>query len=313
MKQQWFWLVLALGVSAQAAPIAGNTLSGKITDWPAGKTGEVQLGVAYSAQNSADHLSTVLATAPVDENGNFSLKLPAAAAVAAVLPKIDTKYLFQNSCKGELKLAAPAQVNFFELNAYADFLSLGTLNWRTTVLRKPKPGDSAGLIAFASAPAQLTGQVACNPTGWQTVAQSWDTKLAAGWNVLAAVAGTPKDKTVPLSVGTANLPDKAFWHIYYAYSGVGLTSAGETIGPSPTGRFAVVSVDAGGPADKAGLRPGDVFVSVDGFTQGLPDCGCDIADVSSRLGGEPGTPVVIVVKRGAETLTFTVVRQLIRE
>ena len=57
-----------------------------------------------------------------------------------------------------------------------------------------------------------------------------------------------------------------------------------------------------GPADRAGLRPGDELVAIDGArVQGQ-------ADATSRLRGVPGTPVSVIVRRDGTEQSFQVVR-----
>ena len=76
------------------------------------------------------------------------------------------------------------------------------------------------------------------------------------------------------------------------------------------GRPIIVSVISGGPAQRAGLRSGDVFVSVDGVNvQQL-----EPAEIAARVRGEEGTTVEIVVERpsSGERLTFSIVREEIR-
>lgn len=62
-----------------------------------------------------------------------------------------------------------------------------------------------------------------------------------------------------------------------------------------------------GPAAKAGVKAGDILIKIDGvaLAENAP------LDEVSRIRGEVGTPVAITVKRGDETLDFTIVRQVI--
>ena len=85
------------------------------------------------------------------------------------------------------------------------------------------------------------------------------------------------------------------------YFGVGMS-----VGPQPNGKTAVKAPFPGSPAYKAGIRPGDVLVSVnDKPTEGL-----NTTEIADLLKGDRGTPVKIVVSReGApDYLTFTVIR-----
>lgn len=68
--------------------------------------------------------------------------------------------------------------------------------------------------------------------------------------------------------------------------------------------FLVTKVNQGGPADQAGLLPGDLFVAVDGTDVR----GWVINDASALVKGEENTNVAITVVREGEELTFTVTR-----
>jgi carboxyl-terminal processing protease len=73
-------------------------------------------------------------------------------------------------------------------------------------------------------------------------------------------------------------------------------------------RIKIVRVLPGSPAELAGLLAGDVILQIDRqATVNLP-----AADAQSLLRGPVGAPVVLKVKRGAEALTFTIIRQNIR-
>lgn len=66
----------------------------------------------------------------------------------------------------------------------------------------------------------------------------------------------------------------------------------------------------GSPAAKAGLRPGDIFMAIDGDTV----TGWTSSQVSERLKGQAGTPVKVTVKRPYvqdSILTFNIIREKI--
>jgi len=76
------------------------------------------------------------------------------------------------------------------------------------------------------------------------------------------------------------------------FGGVGIDGA-----PRADGQIVVRQIVAGGPAHLAGLKPGDVLVSIDG----KPTRGSDFREmVDRRLRGRAGTKVLLVVHRPGE-------------
>ncbi len=87
------------------------------------------------------------------------------------------------------------------------------------------------------------------------------------------------------------------------FGGVGIDGA-----PWADGRIVVKQLVAGGPADLAGMKVGDVITQIDGkATEG--SIFKDIVD--HRLRGRAGTPVTIVVRRpgSPKPVTFTLIRR----
>ncbi len=85
------------------------------------------------------------------------------------------------------------------------------------------------------------------------------------------------------------------------YSGVGLwVRAGRT-------GVVVSSVQKGSPAEDAGLVPGDVIASVDGW----PTSGGSVGEVVQRLRGPNGSEVTIGALRGGVVTTLTVERSVL--
>ncbi len=68
--------------------------------------------------------------------------------------------------------------------------------------------------------------------------------------------------------------------------------------------FLVTKVNEGGPADQAGMLPGDYMIAVEG--QDIREM--DINDTSALVKGEENTQVRITVLRGTEEITLTITR-----
>jgi carboxyl-terminal processing protease len=73
------------------------------------------------------------------------------------------------------------------------------------------------------------------------------------------------------------------------------------------GKMVVSIVFPGGAASAAGLQAGDVLTAIDGETL---DAATDSSEAGLRMRGEPGSHLQLTVLRGAETLTFDLVRQV---
>jgi carboxyl-terminal processing protease len=85
------------------------------------------------------------------------------------------------------------------------------------------------------------------------------------------------------------------------YGGVGME-----IGAKDS-KATVISVFPGSPAEKAGIRSGDHFVKVDdNYVEGL-----SISEIASKVRGEPGTKVKLLLERNGKLLEFTLTRELI--
>ena len=75
-----------------------------------------------------------------------------------------------------------------------------------------------------------------------------------------------------------------------------------------TNRIMVLSPIKGSPAEKAGILPGDLIISVDGVEYTAED----MTVASSKIKGEEGTTVKIEVLRGTETKSFELKRENIK-
>ncbi|MBR4992338.1 MAG: S41 family peptidase [Clostridia bacterium] len=89
-----------------------------------------------------------------------------------------------------------------------------------------------------------------------------------------------------------------------SYVGIGVTYSVEE-----ATKYQITGVTAGGPADLAGILPGDFLVSADGTQVSSLESTDDLAAI---VKGEVGTTVTIVVKRGEEELTFNITRDTVR-
>lgn len=87
------------------------------------------------------------------------------------------------------------------------------------------------------------------------------------------------------------------------YSGIGARLA-----PDPLG-VRIMSVFRGGPAERAGIRNGDVVIAVDGKTI----AGVAVDDVVNKIKGEPSSTVRLEILRGNEPTprVFSVVRRTV--
>ena len=89
-----------------------------------------------------------------------------------------------------------------------------------------------------------------------------------------------------------------------AYVGIGVTIQVEENVPG----FLVTKVNQGGPADQAGMLPGDRLIAVDG----VDVTGMDVNDASALVKGEENTTVELTVLREGEEVVLTVTRMLVQ-
>ena len=86
-----------------------------------------------------------------------------------------------------------------------------------------------------------------------------------------------------------------------AYVGIGITITVRAEGDG----FSVTKVNAGGPAEAAGMLPGDVIVEIEGQSA----AGMTADDARNLVRGEPDTQVQLKVQRDSETVAFSVTRK----
>lgn len=87
------------------------------------------------------------------------------------------------------------------------------------------------------------------------------------------------------------------------YVGIGVTIQAH---PEKKG-FAIMAVTAGGPAEEAGILPGDILTHADGAPLG----DLSVTEVKNLIMGEKNTSVELTLLRGDQTLTFSVTRRTI--
>lgn len=86
------------------------------------------------------------------------------------------------------------------------------------------------------------------------------------------------------------------------------TGIGAELGENEEGNLIIVSPISGFPASKAGLRPQDVIVSIDGTSTS----GMSINEAITRIRGEKGTKVTLRILRNSEDLSITIERAEIK-
>lgn len=87
-----------------------------------------------------------------------------------------------------------------------------------------------------------------------------------------------------------------------AYVGVGVTIQ------QSEGKLVILKVAEGGPAEEAGMLPGDILIAADGTELS----GMDLTQVRPLIQGKEGTTVELTVLRGEEQLVLTVERRTVR-
>lgn len=76
---------------------------------------------------------------------------------------------------------------------------------------------------------------------------------------------------------------------------------------SDTNKIMILAPIEGGPAEEAGILPGDLIVSIDGVEYSADD----MTTASNKIKGEEGSKVTLKILRGTETKTFEVERKTI--
>lgn len=293
---------------ALAATVRG-LYTGTIIDWPAGQTGEVRLELTVGDD---------FAHGPIDANGTFSLMLPEARGVPdlvkqknvgqSTLASLAGLFLpesnYDFNCHGE-GAATPNSAHFqwFTLNTYVGGNLLGQIDLTGSAQRFQPAGTISSRFLFLDTPAVLNGTVRC-----PDIVHWFQGPFPAGWNLPVVEATNPvSGGTASATIRSGNLTAQLPWRLYAEYGGIGLK-----LDPPADGQHGapVSTVGPGGPAEAAGLLPGDVVVEVAGRTViGLP-----LPEVFDLVRGPAGAPVTLGVVRGgnSEIRRFTITRAMIR-
>jgi carboxyl-terminal processing protease len=106
---------------------------------------------------------------------------------------------------------------------------------------------------------------------------------------------------------TRYLPPDKYQSIVDSATGT-LAGIGVQISTNSNNKVIALDVEPNSPASKAGIKPQDVFVEVDGFNcaSATPD------EVASKIRGPEGSKVGIVMERQGKTLDFILTRQFIK-
>jgi regulator of sigma E protease len=146
-----------------------------------------------------------------------------------------------------------------------------------------------GTVAAGSA-----GEAAGLKPGYRVV--SVDDKKVETWDALALEYLPKANRELELGV----LRDGQIQKVHITPRASGKYEIGD-IGIGPILRPQVTQVNPGGPADRAGIRRGDVVVALEG-TRGVPR-----DHIIERIRSSPGQPIRLTVERDKEDLEFTVV------
>lgn len=278
--------------SASAVPIKDNTLSGKIVDWPADLKGEVRVVSWYN--------NYTFGTAPVDAQGHFKLELrdqrDNTTSLVKVSELLGQKSIFGNDCEGSGK--ATPDTGFFQdlqVQVWTEQGRYGDLTLDSSAALAVTTGDSAASLMYFSELTTLEGQIKCPFAGDSA---AYHGQYPAGWNLVrASLAPAAWGGTVYTYNSAASLTGLS-WRLFKEFGGVGITLLDKT--------NVISTLNAGMPAEKAGLQFGDEIVGVDGRTVNNAD------EVVRLIRGAAGSKVTLTVKRAGKEIKFTLTRAVVR-
>ncbi len=87
------------------------------------------------------------------------------------------------------------------------------------------------------------------------------------------------------------------------------TGIGVSLNISDSNQLEIISPLSGSPAEKAGLKSGDIIIKIDDYAVNEEST---IEDAIDRIGGKEGTSVSLTISRGSQQLTFKITRSVIK-
>ncbi len=192
-------IVLAFALSA-CIPTSGlgeqTTLTGKISNWPAGKTGTVSTDLGSSATVGSD--------------GSFNIALPGS-------PQIDPKLTTFNSslnglCASGTVTLTPGLVRAFGATLYINRVggvSAGTLVfWKhqNADIAVPTNGDKTVLFVYVDQNVTMTGS--CVSSGLEI---ALNVRLVRGWNAVTVTINDITANPKSASISTGPISSDVVW------------------------------------------------------------------------------------------------------
>ncbi|HEX2619764.1 MAG TPA: PDZ domain-containing protein, partial [Phototrophicaceae bacterium] len=176
-------------------------------------------------------------------------------------------------------------------------------------------GFAAGNLQSVIRAQTLSGDVLPPANADQAFAPFWET-----YNIIEKNFFAPPDQSVLVNGAIKGmvdaLKDQYSGYIepdYFEFYQDNLSGSIEGIGVvisqiEDTGQIEVVNVMEGTPAEAVGIHEGDIFLTVNGEDVS----GYTYLELASRVRGQAGTTVDITMKRGEDTVDFTVERARIQ-
>lgn len=170
--------------------------------------------------------------------------------------------------------------------------------WRTDI---HQPAGSGGSILSDENPATLDTFT----EAWELIEADFFGPLPSETErVYGAIRGLLTEVSDPYTVFVEPVPHKFDQEkLRGSYGGIGVDMSRNAEG------HVVLTPFRGSPASRAGIEEGDILIAVDGLTI-TADMDAS-QDVAALLRGEPGTDVVLLVRRGEQEIESVVIREVI--